>query len=138
MSGYYSQNPNIPPQYYNVDANGLPNPNLPNVPPMMVPDGSYPHGVPESPVYHAMPGPFATYHEPHMQQPYLGQYQDVSGTLDPSSDPNARVRRRPGPGEHVKHRRTRSGCFTCRQRRVKARHSRCMEAGRSLLILFVV
>jgi hypothetical protein len=32
---------------------------------------------------------------------------------------NARVRRRALPGEQVKHRRTRSGCFTCRQRRVK-------------------
>ena len=32
----------------------------------------------------------------------------------------ARVRRRPPPGsDHVKHRRTRSGCYTCRTRRVK-------------------
>ena len=32
-----------------------------------------------------------------------------------------KVRRRPPPrSDHVKHRRTRSGCYTCRSRRVKA------------------
>ncbi|KAJ4291623.1 hypothetical protein N0V90_009518 [Kalmusia sp. IMI 367209] len=119
MSGYYPPNSNIPPQYYSVNPNVIPNPNLPNVPTMIAPDGSYTHGVPESPVYHTMPGPFAPYQEPHMQQTYMGQYQDISGSMDASQDQNARARRRPGPGEHVKHRRTRSGCFTCRQRRVK-------------------
>ena len=35
----------------------------------------------------------------------------------------ARVRRRIPPGsDHVKHRRTRSGCYTCRSRRVKVGH----------------
>ncbi|KAI9878327.1 MAG: hypothetical protein M1830_001226 [Pleopsidium flavum] len=70
------------------------------------------------------------------------QYYDHSGTVDESQpfssqrlghwfdqDGNssmlgskgaAKVRRRPPPGsDHVKHRRTRSGCYTCRTRRVK-------------------
>lgn len=118
MSGYYPNNQNFPPpQYYSV------NPNLQNLPNLITPDGSFPHAVSESPVYHGMPGPFAPYPDPHMQQPYIGQYPDASGPMDASQDPNARVRRRPAPGEHVKHRRTRSGCFTCRQRRVKVRPS---------------
>lgn len=124
MAGYYPPASNIPPQYYNVNPNVAPNPNLPNVvPAMTAPDGSYAHGVPASPVYHAMPGQFAPYREPHMQQPYMGQYQDISGPVDASQDQNARARRRPGAGDHVKHRRTRSGCFTCRQRRVKVRQN---------------
>lgn len=37
-----------------------------------------------------------------------------------------RNRRKSAPGaDHIKHRRTRSGCFTCRSRRVKVRH--CLE-----------
>ncbi|KAK6337705.1 hypothetical protein TWF696_001188 [Orbilia brochopaga] len=40
-----------------------------------------------------------------------------------------------GPGEHIKHRRTRSGCFTCRARRVKCDETRpicerCAKGGR--------
>lgn len=39
--------------------------------------------------------------------------------MTPNSKPS-RVRRKSAPGsETVKHRRTRSGCFTCRTRRVK-------------------
>ncbi|KAI9799521.1 MAG: hypothetical protein M1833_004043 [Piccolia ochrophora] len=47
-----------------------------------------------------------------------------------------RVRRKSaGGGEHVKHRRTRSGCFTCRSRRVKCDEARpvcerCRKGGR--------
>lgn len=34
-----------------------------------------------------------------------------------------RSRRKSAPGpDHIKHRRTRSGCFTCRSRRVKVSH----------------
>ncbi|KAF2637468.1 hypothetical protein P280DRAFT_105984 [Massarina eburnea CBS 473.64] len=119
MSGYYPSNPNIPPQYYNVNPNAVPNANIPNVPPMMAPDGSYAHNVPESPIYHTMPGPFVSYPDQHLQQPYMGPYEDVPNGIDPAQGGNARVRRRPGPGDQVKHRRTRSGCYTCRQRRVK-------------------
>jgi hypothetical protein len=119
MSGYYPPNANLPPQYYNVNPNVVPNPNAANAPPMMAPDGSYAHGIPESPIYHSMPGSFIPYADPQMQQPYMGQYEEVPGAMDSAQGGNARVRRRPGPGDQVKHRRTRSGCYTCRQRRVK-------------------
>ncbi|KAF2684363.1 hypothetical protein K458DRAFT_302760 [Lentithecium fluviatile CBS 122367] len=119
MSGYYPPNANIPPQYYNVNPNTVPNPNVANVGPIMGPSGSYAHGIQEGPVYHGMSGPFVSYADPQMQQPYMGQYEDVPGAMDSAQGGNARMRRRPGPGDHVKHRRTRSGCYTCRQRRVK-------------------
>lgn len=123
MSGYYPPNPNVPPQYYNINPNGAPNPNLGHIPQMMAPDGSYAHAIPESPVYHAMSGPFVPYSDSQMPPPYVGQYEDVPGAMDMAQGGNARVRRRPGPGEQVKHRRTRSGCYTCRQRRVKVSRS---------------
>jgi len=51
---------------------------------------------------------------------------------------NGRARRRPAPGEQVKHRRTRSGCFTCRQRRVKCDENhpvceRCRKGSRECI-----
>ncbi|KAF2019313.1 hypothetical protein BU24DRAFT_116978 [Aaosphaeria arxii CBS 175.79] len=122
MSGYYHQNhnPNIPPQYYNVNPNAASHPGIPNMPPhMMAPDGSILPGMHENPMYHGMPGSFMPYGDPSMQQPYLDQYDDVSGSLGGVQGANSRMRRRSGPGDHVKHRRTRSGCYTCRQRRVK-------------------
>ena len=53
----------------------------------------------------------------------LGSYSEFDDphgrAMLPPQGP-ARPRRRHPPGaEHVKHRRTRSGCYTCRQRRVK-------------------
>lgn len=130
MSGYYPPNQHIPPQYYNVNPNAVPNPNMPNMPPMMAPDGSVPHAIPESPIYHGMPGPFVQYTDPPMQQGFLDQqYEDVPGNMGSAQGGNARMRRRPATGDHVKHRRTRSGCFTCRQRRVKVTftiHSKCV------------
>lgn len=48
----------------------------------------------------------------------MDQYEDGSGAMG-SVPGSGRARRRLVPGEPVKHRRTRSGCFTCRQRRVK-------------------
>ena len=124
MSGYYPPNPNGPPQYYNVNPNVVPNPNVANAPPMMAPDGSYAHGMPENTGYHGLAGPFVPYPDPQMQQPYMGQYEDVPGAMDSAQSGNSRIRRRPGPGDQVKHRRTRSGCYTCRQRRVKVSLSR--------------
>ncbi len=72
---------------------------------------------------------------PHLEgfAPSLEQHQSLSPELSPSgsqaghdesragpSEPSAvRVRRRAQPNDEVKHRRTRSGCFTCRNRRVK-------------------
>lgn len=138
MSGYYPPNPNAPPQYYNSNHNVVPNPNVANGPPMMQPDGSYAHGIPESPVYHGLPGPFVSYPDPQMQQQYMGQYEDVPGAMDSAQGGNARVRRRPGPGDQVKHRRTRSGCYTCRQRRVKVSLIKPCSEDMSVLTPFTV
>jgi hypothetical protein len=60
------------------------------------------------------------------QQPVLDplatqfpEFEDQNHTILPAQG-SARTRRRVGPGgDHVKFRRTRSGCFTCRNRRVK-------------------
>jgi hypothetical protein len=119
MSGYYSGH-NIPPQYYNVDPNALPNTNIQHGgPPIMMPQGSFAPGLPDNPFHSGAPGPFVQYAEPHMPPTYVDQFDDASGPLGSAQGANARARRRPVPGEQVKHRRTRSGCFTCRQRRVK-------------------
>ncbi|PSS05298.1 hypothetical protein BD289DRAFT_457598 [Coniella lustricola] len=46
-------------------------------------------------------------------------------TIDYHPPKNSRHRRKSAPGsDHVKHRRTRSGCFTCRSRRVKCDEAR--------------
>ncbi|KAF2113405.1 hypothetical protein BDV96DRAFT_123884 [Lophiotrema nucula] len=124
MSGYYPPNQHIPPHYYNVNPNAVPNPNAPNAPPMMLPDGSVTHGLPlESPVYQTVPGPFVQYGEQQIQQGYLGPYEDMPGAMGDGPPMGGRMRaslsRRPASGDAVKHRRTRSGCFTCRNRRVK-------------------
>ncbi|KAH7382509.1 hypothetical protein DE146DRAFT_230062 [Phaeosphaeria sp. MPI-PUGE-AT-0046c] len=118
MSGYYPGH-NIPPQYYNIDPNAIPSQNIQHAPPLMIPQGSYAPGIPENPFHPGASGPFVPYPESHLQQPYVEQYEDVPGSMGPTQGANARARRRPVPGEQVKHRRTRSGCFTCRQRRVK-------------------
>lgn len=49
------------------------------------------------------------------------QFEEIApGSFIPNTHGPSRQRRRPPLGsEHVKHRRTRSGCYTCRQRRVK-------------------
>jgi hypothetical protein len=121
MSGYYPPGNNVPFQYYSIDPNAVPNPNTrTNAPlPRMIPDASYAPGLPQNPFRPGMTGPFVQYTDPHMQSNYAEQYEDVSGPLGSAQGGNARVRRRTLPGEQVKHRRTRSGCFTCRQRRVK-------------------
>lgn len=53
----------------------------------------------------------------------VGHWFDPDGNSSMLGSKGAvRVRRRPPPGsDHVKHRRTRSGCYTCRTRRVKVR-----------------
>jgi hypothetical protein len=118
MSGYYP-NHNLPPQYYNIDPNVNTIPNIQHAPPMMVPQGSYAPGLPDNPFHPGVPRPFVQYQDPLLQTGYSDQYEDASGALGSAQGANARARRRPVPGEQVKHRRTRSGCFTCRQRRVK-------------------
>lgn len=57
-----------------------------------------------------------------MSSETLNSYSDVDeqnrGTMPPQTHSRGKRRSIPGP-DHVKHRRTRSGCYTCRQRRVK-------------------
>lgn len=118
MSGYYPGH-NIPPRYYNVDPNGMPNPNTQHGPPVMMPQTSFAPGIPDNPFHPGVSGPFVQYTDPHLQPTYVDQYDDISGPLGSAQGANARTRRRTAPGDQVKHRRTRSGCFTCRQRRVK-------------------
>ncbi|KAF2731651.1 hypothetical protein EJ04DRAFT_363804 [Polyplosphaeria fusca] len=119
MSGYYPPNHQFPQQFYNVNPNAVPDPNLTNVSPLMPPDVPMPHGLHEGAMYQPMPGSFVSYGEPHMQQPYMGPFEDGPPSIEPTQAAGGRMRRRPAPGDHVKHRRTRSGCFTCRNRRVK-------------------
>ncbi|KAJ4985884.1 C6 finger domain-containing protein [Stagonosporopsis vannaccii] len=138
MSGFHPTGNNVPYQYYSIDPNTAYNSNPRNAapPPRMVPDASYgAPGMPENPFQPGLAGPFVQYTEPHMQSTYGDMYEDVSGPLGSAQGGNARVRRRALPGEQVKHRRTRSGCFTCRQRRVKCDEAhptceRCRKGGR--------
>ncbi|RMZ73400.1 C6 finger domain [Pyrenophora seminiperda CCB06] len=114
MSGH-----NIPPQYYNVD----PNTNLQHAPPSIIPHASYGPSLPDNPFQPQASGPFVQYE--NIGQPnYADQFEDLSGPLGAAHGGNGRARRRPAPGEQVKHRRTRSGCYMCRQRRVKCDEAR--------------
>ena len=120
MSGYYPPpGHNIPPQYYNIDPNAIPSSNIQHAPPTMISHGSYAPTIPDNPFHPGVPGPFVQYTDPLIQPSYVDQYDDGSGPMGSGQGANARARRRPVLGEQVKHRRTRSGCFTCRQRRVK-------------------
>lgn len=47
------------------------------------------------------------------------EYEDSSRIMMPQQGTQRARRRHPPGSEHVKHRRTRSGCYTCRQRRIK-------------------
>ncbi|KAH7062861.1 hypothetical protein BKA63DRAFT_188006 [Paraphoma chrysanthemicola] len=137
MSGYYPGH-NIPPQYYNVDPNAIPNPNVQHAAPVMMPQGSYAPSLSDNPFQGGIPGPFVQYNDAHLQPSYADQYEDFSGPLGSAQGANARARRRPVPGEQVKHRRTRSGCFTCRQRRVKCDENhpiceRCRKGNRECI-----
>lgn len=116
MSGYYPPGHTIPPQYYSIDPNANPASNTHHAPPTIVSHGAYAPALPDNPFRPGLPGPFVQYSEPLVQPTYADGYDDMSA---PAQGGNARPRRRPAPGEQVKHRRTRSGCFTCRQRRVK-------------------
>ena len=84
--------------YYTSDEHGQP---------IMSP-GAYPPGLDQFPGHYA-------------EALHTGmEFEDVSQTMLPAQG-GARVRRRIGAsGEQIKFRRTRSGCYTCRNRRVKA------------------
>lgn len=122
MSGYYPPGNNVPLQYYTVHQHAPPNPNPHSGAPLprMIPDPNYgPPGIPENPFQPGITGSFVQYIEPHMHSEYGDMYDDVSAPPGSAQAGSARVRQRGMSGDHVKHRRTRSGCFTCRQRRVK-------------------
>ena len=120
MSGHYHPSGySIPPQYYGIDPNALPNSNIQHAPQSMIQHGNYAPSIPENPFHPRVPAPFVQYAEPLIQPNYTDQFDDGSGSMGAGQGANVRARRRQLPGEQVKHRRTRSGCFTCRQRRVK-------------------
>lgn len=86
------------PQYYAVDEQGQ----------RLIPPANYMRGAPQ----------FSPQRPELIHTNFLG-HDDQSRTMLPAQG-SARVRRRVGAsGEQVKFRRTRSGCFTCRNRRVK-------------------
>jgi len=71
-----------------------------------------------------------------MSNPYqsLGYFTGFPEPIMLNTPKSQRSRRKSQPGlEHIKHRRTRSGCYTCRSRRVKVRSSL-----KTLLLSFVV
>jgi hypothetical protein len=86
------------PPYYTVDANGQP----------VLQDGLFlQNNVPEF--------------QNNLHAGVFIDYEDQNRTLSPSLS-GSRIRKRTGPGgEPQKFRRTRSGCYTCRNRRVKVR-----------------
>ncbi|SMR52759.1 unnamed protein product [Zymoseptoria tritici ST99CH_1E4] len=47
------------------------------------------------------------------------EFEDQRRSMQPQTGPQRSRRRQASGSDHVKHRRTRSGCYTCRQRRVK-------------------
>ncbi|KAI1603368.1 C6 finger domain protein [Pyrenophora tritici-repentis] len=131
MSGYYP-NPghSIPPQYYNID----PNTNIQHAPPSVISHGSYTPTLPDNPFQPVASGAFVQYE--NVGQPnYADQFEDLSGPMGAAHGGNGRARRRPAPGEQVKHRRTRSGCYMCRQRRVKCDEARPVCERECLVLL---
>ena len=59
-------------------------------------------------------------HRPELMHTNFLGHDDPTRTMLPGAQNSARVRRKVGAsGEQVKFRRTRSGCYTCRNRRVK-------------------
>jgi hypothetical protein len=96
-------------------------------PPAMTPYGAYnPYGQPQMIPPESMQP--RLHHLQTMSSESLGgyhsEYDDLSNAMlpphAPAQQPSSRSRRRQTHGaDHIKHRRTRSGCFTCRQRRVK-------------------
>jgi len=89
-------------------------------PPPIPPLGAFYSNGPQS-MYPPEPFPPRLHQLQTMSMESLGGYSDYD---DPTRvmlppQPGQRQRRRQPQGpEHVKHRRTRSGCYTCRQRRV--------------------
>lgn len=95
-------------------------------------DGQYPphlsyytHGYPPTMPTEPYQRPPRLHQIQTMSMESMGSYSEFEGSSRATapSQGTARPRRRqPQGAEHVKHRRTRSGCYTCRQRRVKVRY----------------
>ncbi|KAK8244426.1 hypothetical protein HDK77DRAFT_370449 [Phyllosticta capitalensis] len=100
MAGHYNNLPPMPP-YYNV------NPGHP-----MMPLENFPHSA-----YAPALQQYQTLSSESLHQAYADLDDGTRGMLPASN--SSRARRRASGNEQVKHRRTRSGCYTCRNRRVK-------------------
>ncbi|EOD43211.1 putative c6 finger domain protein [Neofusicoccum parvum UCRNP2] len=121
MAGHFNNMPGMPP-YFNMNPQR----------PMMPMDSGYP-----PPGFAPNLQPFQTLSSENLRQSYA-DLDDPNRTLLPAQG-SSRARRRPAPGaEHVKHRRTRSGCYTCRNRRVKCDEThpiceRCRKGNRECI-----
>ncbi|KAM7204489.1 adhesion and hyphal regulator 1 [Naviculisporaceae sp. PSN 640] len=79
--------------------------------------GNQPESSPPIPHHQTMPMA-----GPHLTNPYqsLGYFTGFPEPIMFNAPKAQRSRRKSAPGlDHIKHRRTRSGCYTCRSRRVK-------------------
>ncbi|KAI1268974.1 fungal-specific transcription factor domain-containing protein [Xylariaceae sp. FL1019] len=113
MSGYYhSSSSSFPEMGY-----------LPNMNPEDVQDTQY-HHQQLTPQLESSP---VTFVNPYQSLGYFTGFPDPnvyqSQTKPPSQNNRSRKKSTPGT-DHVKHRRTRSGCYTCRSRRVKCDETR--------------
>lgn len=98
-------------------------------------DGQYPHHLSYYAHGYASHMPTESYEQAPrlhniqtMSMESMGSYSDFdtsNGAVPPTQGTQRSRRRQPPGAEHVKHRRTRSGCYTCRQRRVKVSHDTC-------------
>ncbi|KAL8935439.1 MAG: hypothetical protein Q9216_005421 [Gyalolechia sp. 2 TL-2023] len=88
--------------------------------PTQHPNHDYPHTGP------GYPSNETAFTNPSMDLPLnAAPWPDLADTVQQSAPQTAtRPSRAASGGEHTKHRRTRSGCFTCRQRRVKCDEAR--------------
>ncbi|KAF1819038.1 uncharacterized protein K489DRAFT_345817 [Dissoconium aciculare CBS 342.82] len=80
------------------------------------------------------PDPLHTQTFPSAEYDGYSNFPETGQAILPANNAQRRKRRPLGP-EHTKHRRTRSGCYTCRQRRVKCDEThpiceRCQKGGR--------
>lgn len=106
MSGYYD--PNNPHSY-----SYLPPP-LPDLPEGIVspPGNFYDNG-------HTLIGGNPSIDQPEVSENIARWFEQDPDVGASAPKAPVKVKRRAANSDHVKHRRTRSGCFTCRSRRVK-------------------
>jgi hypothetical protein len=113
--------------YYQMNSMG--SGYYPNGQPTIQPDGLLPDGYAPR-LYQVQTG----------SQENLNNYSDIEdharSSISQQGGSRGGKRRSVVGADHVKHRRTRSGCFTCRQRRVKVRYGRS-NLGFSILTLMI-